>query len=175
MKIVKPTTNDLLAAQELEAFFAFSGMPVKTKHKIYFELHETGQVMATYPLSYDEKKGIGIELLADYDNIEQLIKVHGIKACEDLNKITLADLWVRYLYGNGYVCADIEELNVEICFRIVKSVTMVYSADMNFYQEIIHVMSMKHQFERYIVENMHRFAVAVMMRPMLLPEKLYIP
>ncbi|MBB5438813.1 hypothetical protein HDC92_002494 [Pedobacter sp. AK017] len=174
MKVLKENT-DILPAKELDDFFAVAGMHIKTKEEVYLELHETGQVIATCPLSFDEKKGISIDLLADYDNVEQLIKVHGIKRTEDLNRITQSDLWLRYLGGNGYVAADINELDAELCFRIVKSVTMVYSADMNFYQEIIHVMSMKHQFERYIDENMHRFAVAVLMRPMLLPEKLYVP
>jgi hypothetical protein len=174
MKILKQNTG-LLPAEELDAFFTFSSLPIKTKQDIYFELHETGQVTATYNLSLDEVKGINIDLLADYDSLEQLIKVHNIKACEELNKITVADLWLRYLRGDGYVCADIEELDAEVCFRIVKGITMVYSADLSFYQEIIHVMSMKHQFERYIDENMHRFEVAAAMRPMLLPEALWIP
>ncbi|WP_316812850.1 hypothetical protein [Pedobacter heparinus] len=174
MKILKQNTG-LLPAEELNAFFTFSGLPIKTKEEIYFELHETCQVTATYNLSFDEKKGINIDLIADYNNIEQLIADHQLKACEELNKITLANLWLRYLRGNGYVCADIEELDAEICFRIVKSITMVYSADLSFYQEIIHAMSMTHQFQKYIDENMHSFGVAVLMRPMLLPEGLWVP
>ena len=174
MKIVK-NTSDLLPVEELAAWFTAKDQDMSTKQQIFFELHTTGQVIATYYLTYNDKKDLGIDLIVDYDSLEQLIQVHGIKRPEDLDRISLGDLWLRYLGGDGYVCADVYELEAELCFRIVKSITMVYSADLSFYQEIPHALSMTQQFERYITENMQRFGVAVLMRPMLLPEKLWLP
>lgn len=89
--------------------------------------------------------------------------------------IQVSALWLRYLAGDGFVCCDIDDIDAELCFRIVKSVTMVYSADLSFYQEIPHVLSMTHQFADYIAYNMSRFGVAAAMRPMLLPTEVYIP
>lgn len=174
MKIVK-NTRPLLSTEELTAHFIQEGLHLKTEREIYFELHETGQIIATYHLSFDEATGISIDLLADYDNVEQLIKAHEITDVKELNGIMLGDIWLRYLHGDGYVCCDIDDINAELCFRIVKRITMVYSADLNFYQEIPKAMSMTQQFAKYIDANMHRFAVAAAMRPMLLPEELYIP
>lgn len=173
MKIVN--TKPLLKVEELEAFLVYAGLPVKINQEIFFELHETGQVIATYTLSFDPDKDINIDLVVDYDDAGQLIKAHGLTTVEGLNKITLADLWLRYLAGNGYVCTDLAELDAEICFRIVKRITMVYSADLSFYQEIPHALSMTYQFEKYIDENMYRFEVAAGMRPLLLPEEVWVP
>lgn len=167
MKIVKQDI-DLPLLKGFQELFAKDGISVRTKKKISFERHPTGQFIATFNLLSDPEHGINIDLLTDYNNLEQLVQVHGLCKPDDIHSVTPSDLWVRYLGGDGYVCVDIEGLDAELCFRIVKSITMVYSADLSFFQEIPHVLSMTHQFEKYVMENMPRFMVAAGMRPLLL-------
>lgn len=174
MKTVK-TTNNLMPADELTLAFIQNDWTINTGQKIAFDFFLTGQVIATLNLMQDKKRGINIDLIVDYATVDALIKAQQIKTVKDLDLVTSADLWLRYLIGDGYVCADLQHIEAEVCFRIVKSITMVYSADLSFYEEIIHALSMAEQFEDYIVLNMQRLVTAAKMRSVMLPVAPYLP
>jgi hypothetical protein len=174
MKIVKRDINQS-PFEELQELFFREGISIKTKQNISFELQPTRQLIGVFNLKSIAAQGINIDLITDYHTLEHMIEAHGLKNAEDIYRITVSDLWARYLQGNGYVAVDIEGIDAEVCFRIVKSITIVYSGDLSFYQEVPRAMTMGHQFERFILENMHRFVVAAGMRPLMLPEELWMP
>jgi hypothetical protein len=41
----------------------------------------------------------------------------------------------------------------ELCFRIVKGITIAYSLRLNFYDEVYEALSLPEQFEQYIAER----------------------
>jgi hypothetical protein len=174
LKLVKGTTG-LMPVDELTVLFGQNYWVIETKQKISFELQMSGQVIATFTLKSNQQKGINIDLIVDYKDLESFIRAHKIKSVKDFELINSSNLWLRYLAGDGFVVCDIDSIDAEVCFRIVKSVTMVYSSDLSFYQEIAHAMSMTEQFAAYIETAMPRFIVAATMRPMLLPTGLYMP
>jgi hypothetical protein len=174
MKIVERNINRS-SIEGLQELFSRVGISIKTKQKISFELQPTRQLIGVFNLKRIAAQGINIDLITDYNSVEHLIEVHDLKNAEEIQRITVSDLWVRYLQGNGYVAVDIEGIDAEVCFRIVKSITMIYSGDLSFYQEVPRAMTMTHQFERFVLENMHRFVVAAGMRPLMLPEELWLP
>jgi hypothetical protein len=174
MKIVHQNIDQSLI-EGLQELFSREGISIKTKQKISFELQPNRQLIGVFNLKNIAAQGINIDLITEYDSLNHLIEVHGLKNAEEIHRITVSDLWVRYLQGNGYVAVDIEGIDAEVCFRIVKSITMVYSGDLSFYQEVPRAMTMTQQFERFIMENMHRFVVAAEMRPIMLPEELWVP
>jgi hypothetical protein len=135
MKIVKRDINQS-AFEGLQDLFSREGISIKTKQKISFELQPTRQLIGVFNLKSIPAQGINIDLITDYNSLEHLIEAHDLKNAEEIYRITVSDLWVRYLQGNGYVAVDIEGIDAEVCFRIVKSITMIYSGDLSFYQEV---------------------------------------
>jgi|GEM_PF-3343006 len=174
MKIIHQNI-DQSRLEGIQELFSREGLSIETKQKISFELQSTRQLIGVFNLKNIAAQGINIDLITDYNSLEQLIEAHDLKNTEDIHRITVSDLWVRYLQGNGYVAVDIEGIDAEVCFRIVKSITMIYSGDLSFYQEVPRAMTMTQQFERFVFENMHRFVVAAEMRPIMLPEELWVP
>ncbi len=161
----------LLPAHEVIPFFEQNTKLLDNKQKVRLELHSPETVKAVYRLKTDKRKKYTLDLLADYQDIDTFIVANQVQSFREINQVSKAELWMRYLCGNGYVCCEMESLQAELCFRIVKNVTIVYSLRLHFYDEVYRTLSMTALFEEYINNNWEMLhELAEMRREMEVPK-----
>jgi len=157
MHTIKKTT--LLPKTALLDLFEQQGRSIKFQTGLALDLYKKDQVMAGLGLKANDD-WYQITLLTDYVAADQFITHYQLKSPEEIWQIDSGGLWLRYLSGNACVCMEIFELEAEICFRLVNGMTMVYSRDLHYYDEVYSTLSMVHQFEKYAEENRNRLESA---------------
>jgi hypothetical protein len=147
----------------LVALFEQNNWMIENKKRLTFEFHLTETIMGVHHLKTDKKKKYTLDLLAGKD-MNTFITANQLQALGDINTISKSELWLRYLLGNGYVCCEIEPLELELCFRIVKDITIVYRLGIHYYDEIYKALWMTEQFEEYVNNNWQRLHLLSEMR-----------
>lgn len=153
----------LINATELKEYFEERDGFVRARNKIEMIMEDTGGVSLTLPINAGNRRKIIIELVAEFADVEQLIEKAEIKTIGDLHSIRNSVCWLRYVQGCGYVSCMIEGLNnADICFRVPgmevrkgkPAMTMVYSMDMHYYNEVDKPLTLPEQFIEYIESKM---------------------
>ncbi|MET4546273.1 hypothetical protein ABIE26_003600 [Pedobacter africanus] len=157
-KLIKLTNNALLPKIVLLDLFEQHGRSVKFKDGLSLDLYKD-QVM----ISLDMKEVEGeykFTILTDYLAADQFIGRYELKTIEGIEQINSAAVWLTYLAGNACLCMEIFELEAEFCFRLVNGITMVYSRELHYYDEVYKILSMVPHFEKYAEENRGRLEFA---------------
>ncbi|MEP7376039.1 MAG: hypothetical protein ABI675_21765 [Chitinophagaceae bacterium] len=99
-----------------------------------------------------------IDLVAAFRNAEDFIEKSWIRNVDDLQSIKNSICWSQYILGRGYIsCMLLEMDNAELCFRLPASeirnssttMTMVYSLDLHYYDEVEKALTLPEQFIEY--------------------------
>jgi hypothetical protein len=122
------------------------------------------EVSVTLPVNAGEDRKINIDLVVRFKSIEEFVERAGINDVSDLHRIKNSVCWAQYALGNGYVSCCVDWLNLAcISFRKTEAhfthweerlpgiaMTMVYSMDLKYYDEVHDALTLSEQFIGYI-------------------------
>lgn len=124
---------------------------IEGKNKVEVLLGEINEVLVTVPIEAGESRNIMIDLIVDFKNAEEFIDRASIMTVDDLYRMKYSIFWSQYMQGLGYISCMLQLLNnADLCFRIEKSLTIIYSTDVHYYDEVEKAMTLPEHFINYI-------------------------
>ena len=155
------TTPKLIYASELLNLL-IPERELETINGICFRLESPGQLTAMAVLKTDNNTGFRAELHTDKINLLDFIANHTINDLRKLNGMKGSDLWYYFVKGQAHIGIQSFELDdAEICFRIIDEMTMVYSRDLHFFDEVYEPLTMLEHFEEYLQRNSRMIGFAM--------------
>lgn len=133
------------------------GRSVKFQDGRSLDLYKN-QVMISLELKVEDR--YKFSMLTDYVAVDPFIVQYQLKSLEEIHQINSGALWLTYLAGNACVCMELFELEAEFCFRLVNGITIVYSRELHYYDEVYKTLGTLNHFEKYAEENRSRLEFA---------------
>ena len=120
-----------------------------------------GNVLWTFfSLSNHDYGPNAFDISTEGDTADEFIAGFKLNKIEDIDHLGYTESWMRYLNGGAEISVTPLELEATLRFKINKRKTMIFSLELNFYDEVYEQLTMPEDFERYISIHENRLAFA---------------
>ncbi len=155
-----PLDPEYLSEDDLATFFRRNNNHQVNTAGMEIGYSEQWDVYANLEVCNYEHGSFKVSIHTQEDTLRDFILGFQIKSRGDIDRLDYRHSWMRYLNQAAMIAYNPIDLQADICFRLFKSKTIIFSFDLHFYDEEYEHLTVPDEFIDYIGDNYSRLQEA---------------